>query len=276
MSDYAAITENDESQWDDQTGTLYHFPSRYAKLLKPQTKVVYYKGRLKNPAFADKRLSNEPHYFAVAEMGQSWADPRSNKGDRFALVTDYLPFATGVLAKQDGTFIETIPETRISNYWRDGVRLIEEATYQRIRGLATLLPEPPLLEYMNDVNQGVAEGFESVEEGQEKRRFVTQYERDSGLRRAAIALHGTTCSVCDFVFEDTYGVVGSGYTHVHHRIPISVRGGPTMINPATDLVPVCANCHAIIHRRRDRTLSIEELREIVMSRRDRKQHHDSG
>ncbi|WZP00630.1 HNH endonuclease [Isosphaeraceae bacterium EP7] len=267
--EYAVITENDESRWDDHAGSLYHFPSRYAKYLKPQTKVVYYKGKQKNPAYANKRLSNEPHYFAVAEIGQSWSDTRSKKGDLFALVTDYRPFATGILAKQDGRFIETIPETRISSYWRDGVRLIEEATYQRIRGLATLLPGTPRLEDVNDENQGIAAGFESAEEGQAKRRFVTQYERDGRLRRAAVALHGTTCSVCGFDFENTYGAVGFGYTHIHHIVPISVMDGPAMINPATDMASVCANCHAMIHRRHDKTLCIEELRAIVVNRRCR-------
>ena len=29
------ITENDVSQWEDQTGVLYHFPKRYEKYLKP-------------------------------------------------------------------------------------------------------------------------------------------------------------------------------------------------------------------------------------------------
>lgn len=35
------------------------------------------------------------------------------------------------------------------------------------------------------------------------------------------------------------------------------------IDPAKDLVPVCANCHRMLHRKRDKVLSIEELKEIV-------------
>jgi putative restriction endonuclease len=133
--------------------------------------------------------------------------------------------------------------------------------------LAGLLPEPPPAQDLNDANQGVAEGLESAVEGQPQLRFVTQYERDDGLRRAAIALHGTLCYVCGFSFENQYGEVGLGYIHIHHRVPISVQGGPRIINPSTDLVPVCANCHAMIHRRRNHTLGVEELQEIVMNQR---------
>jgi 5-methylcytosine-specific restriction protein A len=35
------------------------------------------------------------------------------------------------------------------------------------------------------------------------------------------------------------------------------------INPETDLIPVCANCHRMIHRRHDEVLSIEELKAII-------------
>ena len=30
---YAIITENDESPWEDITGIQYHFPSRYLKII---------------------------------------------------------------------------------------------------------------------------------------------------------------------------------------------------------------------------------------------------
>jgi len=37
---YTIITENDESQWDDDTGVLYHFPKKYLKHLQPGTNVI--------------------------------------------------------------------------------------------------------------------------------------------------------------------------------------------------------------------------------------------
>jgi 5-methylcytosine-specific restriction enzyme A len=73
-------------------------------------------------------------------------------------------------------------------------------------------------------------------------------------------VHGLSCVVCRFNFEAVYGVWGKGFIHVHHNKPIS-ESGPTSINPQTDLSVVCPNCHAMIHRDKNHTLSVQELRE---------------
>ncbi|MDM5187565.1 HNH endonuclease [Bacillus sp. DX4.1] len=50
---------------------------------------------------------------------------------------------------------------------------------------------------------------------------------------------------------------------VHHLKPLSTIGEEVAINPKEDLVPVCSNCHRMIHRRKDNVLTVEELRTIV-------------
>ncbi|GFN21937.1 HNH endonuclease [Thermanaeromonas sp. C210] len=93
------------------------------------------------------------------------------------------------------------------------------------------------------------------------------YERDPELRRAAIRLHGTRCLACGFDFEEAYGERGRGYIEVHHLKPVSALGGPAAVDPRADLTVLCANCHRMVHRRRDRVLGLEELREIVRAAR---------
>nr|WP_256585783.1 HNH endonuclease [Pseudomonas sp. 02C 26] len=51
--------------------------------------------------------------------------------------------------------------------------------------------------------------------------------------------------------------------HIHHVVPISDFGGEKAVNPETDLVPLCANCHAVVHRKREMTLSIDELKAML-------------
>lgn len=126
---YTIITENDESAWADETGILYHFPKRYLKHLEPGTNVIYYKGSLKNKSFAKNRLSDAPHYFAIAKIGKTYPDKESSKNDFFATITDFIPFEEAVLAKDDTRYLETIPDSRKFNYWRDGVRAIDKDTY---------------------------------------------------------------------------------------------------------------------------------------------------
>ena len=48
-----------------------------------------------------------------------------------------------------------------------------------------------------------------------------------------------------------------------HKHPLSTIREETKINPSTDLIPVCANCHRIIHRKKENILSIDEMKELV-------------
>lgn len=99
-------------------------------------------------------------------------------------------------------------------------------------------------------------------EGHRKSVYVNVYERNPKVRREAIKYHGTKCAVCEMSFEDKYGEIGTGFIHIHHIVPISEIGKEYEINYKTDLVPVCPNCHAMLHRKvNDRTLTIAELKE---------------
>lgn len=53
------------------------------------------------------------------------------------------------------------------------------------------------------------------------------------------------CCICGFCFGEVYGEVAEGFIHVHH-IHV-VKDGARVVDPAKDLAPVCANCHAVIH-----------------------------
>jgi 5-methylcytosine-specific restriction protein A len=61
-------------------------------------------------------------------------------------------------------------------------------------------------------------------EGVVTRVLVNRYERDRAARVACIAHHGTSCLVCGFNFEESYGRVGRDFIHVHHARDISTLG----------------------------------------------------
>lgn len=100
-------------------------------------------------------------------------------------------------------------------------------------------------------------------EGNVKYYFGKRYERDAKNRRLAIKKHGLNCYTCGFNFEEVYGERGKDFIEVHHIKPLSTLEEAVEINPDTDLVPLCANCHRMVHRRKDDVLSIEELKEII-------------
>ena len=85
-------------------------------------------------------------------------------------------------------------------------------------------------------------------EGAARSVTVNAYERSGPARLACLKHHGYTCAACGFDFERAYGPLGAGYIHVHHVVSISNIRQEYVIDPVKDLIPVCPNCHALIHR----------------------------
>ncbi len=138
METFTIITENDISQWNDITGKIYHFPSKYRQLLTPGTKIIYYKGGIKDKSFSKTRMSDEPHYFGMGEIGKVWKD-KENKKQYFGEIINYTCFNKAIpFKKSNGEYIEKIPQSKSSNYWRDGVREISKDIYDAIISLANL------------------------------------------------------------------------------------------------------------------------------------------
>ena len=104
-----------------------------------------------------------------------------------------------------------------------------------------------------------------AKEGAELFKLVKQYERSRINRAACIELHGVACKICGFDFGTRFGDLGEGFIHIHHIVPLSEMGGSYTIDPGEDLIPVCPNCHAMLHRRRQ-ALSPEELIQLVNNR----------
>ena len=99
-------------------------------------------------------------------------------------------------------------------------------------------------------------------EGTERLRTSREYERNPIYRRLCIAKYGYRCQICGFDFEKVYGELGKHYIQVHHILPVSEYSHAQTINPETDLIPVCPNCHAMLHRKKT-VLLPAELQDIL-------------
>jgi 5-methylcytosine-specific restriction protein A len=97
-------------------------------------------------------------------------------------------------------------------------------------------------------------------EGGMRQVMQTRYERNPHARAVCLASHGYACKVCTMNFEQVYGNIGYRFIHVHHLTPVSAAKGPYELDPLIDLIPVCPNCHAMLHRQKP-PLSPEELRQ---------------
>jgi hypothetical protein len=103
----------------------------------------------------------------------------------------------------------------------------------------------------------------------EGKRFTvssTAIERDSLARQKCLEHFGYSCSVCSINFEKEYGEIGRNYIHVHHRIDLASKQGEHIVDPTLDLIPLCPNCHAMVHMEKP-AMSVEELKSIYTTRR---------
>ena len=97
-----------------------------------------------------------------------------------------------------------------------------------------------------DASRHPIETIGSFEEGDRRYLLATIHERSASARKAALEAHGFQCSVCGFDFQKVYGDLGKGFIEVHHIDPIN--RGSRKTDPSKDLIPLCPNCHAMIHR----------------------------
>jgi len=135
-------------------------------------------------------------------------------------------------------------------------------------GLATVVPLLGGLGYkvvaldVNDRTVALAEEVpESMWEGGKRSVTVNAYERSAEARAQCIEAHGSTCAICGFDFGSIYGEQFHGFIHVHHKTPVSQVDARYKVDPVKDLVPVCPNCHSVIHYG-NKTRSVDEVRAL--------------
>lgn len=104
----------------------------------------------------------------------------------------------------------------------------------------------------------------ALSEGALKAVELTVYERNAAARKLCLAHYGPTCRACDLNYEDKYGSIGADLIHVHHITPLSAIGETYQVDPIRDLIPLCATCHHVVHRR-DPPYSVAEMKAAIAS-----------
>lgn len=107
-----------------------------------------------------------------------------------------------------------------------------------------------------------SENDNQLYEGALVKVLANKYERNQKARKECVEKKGYKCLVCGRDFEATYGEIGKGFIHVHHLIPISSIGEEYQLDVEKHLVPVCPNCHYMLHRKNP-PYTIEELQKML-------------
>lgn len=100
-------------------------------------------------------------------------------------------------------------------------------------------------------------------EGRRASTLGQRIERNVQARNKCIAVRGLDCVVCGFNFFVRYGELGLGYIHVHHIEDLAHSSGGQQVDPKRDLVPVCPNCHMMLHKGVKKARSVKELKRLI-------------
>lgn len=163
------------------------------------------------------------------EVPSNYKNERTYRQTVQRIIENHCPQAAGSHTRREAKFIRTSP----------GVyRLISHTAPVAI---AEEVPSPTL--YIEGATTTIA---------------INAYERSAAARLACIAHYGCLCVVCSFDFAARYGSIGANFIHVHHLVPLSEIGTNYEVDPIADLRPVCPNCHAMLHSRKE-PYGIDEL-----------------
>ena len=100
-------------------------------------------------------------------------------------------------------------------------------------------------------------------EGRIYQVHVTRHERNRQVRQLCLQHYGYVCQVCGIDLEKVYGEPGKQFIEVHHLNPIADTDGEYVLDPVNRLVPLCSNCHSMIHRKPGgQPYTLQELRNL--------------
>lgn len=88
---------------------------------------------------------------------------------------------------------------------------------------------------------------------------TNMYERNKEARKKCIEYHGVKCKICGFDFGEVYGDDLKGKIQVHHKKPLSEIKEEYVVDPINDLIPVCPNCHMVIHSKKEGVYTADEV-----------------
>ena len=135
---YTVITDNgggEDQIYHDVEGEIYTFPRMYRSKLLPGTKVVYHRNKKTSTSpYIPTRMSDDSHYFGVAEIGEVKA---TNDGNLRATIVNFRRFKYPVdIHKPGGDYYERNP------FWQQGVRAANKEVYNSIVAASQFPPVP--------------------------------------------------------------------------------------------------------------------------------------
>lgn len=190
----------------------------------------------------------------VASLMQDGFSSVEAKAEPVLLAT--WPLSEGGLASADVM-------THLDEAWQSDVAFFERGLEEWARGVERVVWHVPDSERTLVSSADIAD--ELYVEGAQITILTDRFERSKAARKRCIAAHGSACAICGVDFGVLYGEQFAGKIEVHHKKPLSEIREGYEVDPINDLVPVCPNCHMVIHSKQgSEPYTIEEVCSMLM------------
>ncbi len=211
---------------------------------------------------AYQQTGRELHYWAgyflralKAHGGLGVAKSILAKRGKGSLTKGFLNLVDAGRPELSVEWIVLLPEFR-GKFSDEELRIAEERIRRSFKTRPPIAVKASII-YPDEIPEGWG-----YKEGAVARVLVNRYERDPRARDACLKKHGRRCMVCTLRFKDRYGKIGEDFIHVHHIKPLGTVRKEYKLDPEKDLVPVCPNCHAMLHKK-EPPLFVHELQKLL-------------
>ena len=156
------------------------------------------------------------------------------------------------------------PNLSLNKLLNNGLNIAPRAPIKIIPSLLRYITSNFSDNYQTEIFPEMIVEEDTLFEGIKKQVFVNKYERNSIARKKCIEFHGLNCKLCDTNFATKYGKIGEDFIHIHHLVPIHTNLKQYRVDYKKDLIPVCPNCHAMLHRKiNGNEPTVDELKDIL-------------
>ena len=214
--------------------------------------------------FTEKELADFIRQYADANFKGIYAETDHNYYDR---ISKQIPL------NQEMKDANEAAELRYSSHLNLYSMFLESKEYKQLfKKRIAGDNEKPINPSSTDSSTGLgqeqtptASKFREETEGERKHvtKEVEVIYRNPALRQQCLDKYGYQCQCCGMDFSEMYGEeLGANFIEVHHLKLISTfekDGVPE--NFLENLVPLCSNCHSMIHHIKDSEHTLRDLRE---------------
>ena len=130
-----------------------------------------------------------------------------------------------------------------------------------IENLESIEDDMALLDYVIHYDENLSASLDVVCHSAKDLTYHLKCERDINNREQVTRLLGYSCVICGFNYAKAYGKdLAKDFIDIHYIGDGKQDGNPDI---SKDFVPVCANCHRMLHHKRSHNISVEDLKKRV-------------